>query len=396
MSEIRTTSDLAPYASRSELSRGRQWREPESATRTPYMRDRDRIIHCGAFRRMKHKTQVFVYHEGDYYRTRLTHSLEVAQIARSISRVLRLDEDLAEALALAHDLGHAPFGHAGEDALAAAMKPFGGFDHNAHALRLVTKLEERYADFDGLNLTWETLEGIVKHNGPLTGPLSKSERLPQAIAEFNAGFDLRLDTFASAEAQAAALADDIAYNNHDIDDGLRAGLFSVEQLLALPLVGGIFSDVMARHPGLEHSRLVNECVRRLITAMIDDALVETRRRVNELKLQSAEDVRVCGKAVVSFSDAMRANDRSLKAFLFKNMYRHFKVNRMLSKAKRVIAELFALLLAEPGVLPPRWAQLCDEAGSARTARVVSDYIAGMTDRFALQEHRRLFAIEVDV
>ena len=396
MSEIRTTSDLAPYASRSELSRGRQWREPESATRTPYMRDRDRIIHCGAFRRMKHKTQVFVYHEGDYYRTRLTHSLEVAQIARSISRVLRLDEDLAEALALAHDLGHAPFGHAGEDALAAAMKPFGGFDHNAHALRLVTKLEERYADFDGLNLTWETLEGIVKHNGPLTGPLSKSERLAQAIAEFNAGFDLRLDTFASAEAQAAALADDIAYNNHDIDDGLRAGLFSVEQLLALPLVGGIFSDVMARHPGLEHSRLVNECVRRLITAMIDDALVETRRRVNELKLQSAEDVRVCGKAVVSFSDAMRANDRSLKAFLFKNMYRHFKVNRMLSKAKRVIAELFALLLAEPGVLPPRWAQLCDEAGSARTARVVSDYIAGMTDRFALQEHRRLFAIEVDV
>jgi dGTPase len=396
LSEIRSASDLAPYASRSELSRGRQWREPESATRTPYMRDRDRVIHCGAFRRMKHKTQVFVYHEGDYYRTRLTHSLEVAQIARSISRVLRLDEDLAEALALAHDLGHAPFGHAGEDALAAAMKPFGGFDHNAHALRLVTKLEERYAAFDGLNLTWETLEGIVKHNGPLTGLASKGEAVPQAIAEFNAGYDLRLDTFASAEAQVAALADDIAYNNHDIDDGLRAGLFSVDQLLAVPLVGGIFSDVMARHPGLEHSRLVNECVRRLITAMIDDALAETRRRVNELKLQSAEDVRVCGKAVVAFSDAMRANDRSLKAFLFKNMYRHFKVNRMLSKAKRVIAELFTLLLAEPGVLPPRWAQLCDEAGSVRTARVVSDYIAGMTDRFALQEHRRLFAIEVDV
>ena len=387
---------LAPFASRADRSRGRQWREPESATRTLDMRDRDRIIHSGAFRRMKHKTQVFVYHEGDYYRTRLTHSLEVAQIARSISRVLRLDEDLAEALALAHDLGHAPFGHAGEDALAAAMKPFGGFDHNAHALRLVTKLEERYAAFDGLNLTWETLEGIVKHNGPLTGPSSKGEPLPQSIAEFNASFDLGLDTFASAEAQVAALADDIAYNNHDIDDGLRAGLFSVDQLLALPLVGGIFREVMAQHPGLEHSRLVNECVRRLITAMIDDALAETRRRVNQLKLQSAEDVRACGRAVVAFSDEMRANDRALKAFLFKNMYRHFKVNRMLSKAKRVVTELFELLLKEPGVLPPRWAQLCDEAGSMRTARVVSDYIAGMTDRFALQEHRRLFAVEVDV
>jgi dGTPase len=389
-------AELAPYAARPEQSRGRQWREPESATRSVYMRDRDRVIHSGAFRRMKHKTQVFVYHEGDYYRTRLTHSLEVAQIARSISRVLRLDEDLAEALALAHDLGHAPFGHAGEDALATAMKPYGGFDHNAHTLRLVTKLEERYADFDGLNLTWETLEGIVKHNGPLTGPLSKGEPVPQAIAEFNAGFDLRLDTFASAEAQVAALADDIAYNNHDIDDGLRAGLFSVEQVLTLPLVGVIFGEVMKRHAGLEHSRLVNESVRRLITAMIEDALAETRRRVNQFKLRSAEDVRVAGQATVAFSAEMYANDRAVKAFLFKNMYRHFKVNRMLSKAKRVIADLFALLLAEPQVLPPRWAQLCDEGPSVRTARVVSDYIAGMTDRFALQEHRRLFAIEVDV
>src|SRR5262245_16687504 len=236
-------------ASQPDQSRGRLVAEPESPTRTPYMRDRDRIIHSGAFRRMKHKTQVFVYHEGDYYRTRLTHSLEVAQIARSISRVLRLDEDLAEALALAHDLGHAPFGHAGEDALAAAMKPFGGFDHNAHALRLVTKLEERYAEFDGLNLTWETLEGIVKHNGPLTGPQSKGEPLPQAIAEFNQTFDLRLDTFASAEAQTAALADDIAYNNHDIDDGLRAGLFTVEKLLSVPRVGRIFGEVMDRYGG---------------------------------------------------------------------------------------------------------------------------------------------------
>jgi dGTPase len=396
LSGFRPSADMAPYAVSSETSRGRQWREPESATRTPYMRDRDRVIHSGAFRRMKHKTQVFVYHEGDYYRTRLTHSLEVAQIARSICRVLRLDEDLAEALALAHDLGHAPFGHAGEDALAAAMKPFGGFDHNAHALRLVTKLEQRYAEFDGLNLTWETLEGIVKHNGPLTGPKSKGGPLAQAIAEFNAEFDLGLDTFASAEAQVAALADDIAYNNHDIDDGLRAGLFTIEELLAVPLVGGIFSGVMDKYPGLDRSRLIHESVRRLITAMIDDSLRETQRRVTSSKLRNANDVRLRGEALIAFSDEMRANDRALKAFLFKNMYRHFKVNRMLTKAKRVVADLFTLFLAEPGVLPTSWGQLCDAAGTVRTARVVSDYIAGMTDRFALEEHRRLFAIDVEL
>ncbi len=396
MSGFRPSADLSKLASRAETSRGRQFSEPESATRTPYMRDRDRIIHSGAFRRMKHKTQVFVYHEGDYYRTRLTHSLEVAQIARSISRVLRLDEDLAEALALAHDLGHAPFGHAGEDALSAAMKPYGGFDHNAHALRLVTKLEQRYAEFDGLNLTWETLEGIVKHNGPLIGPQSKQAPLPQAIAEYNKTFDLRLDTFAGAEAQVAALADDIAYNNHDIDDGLRAGLFTIDDLLPLPLVGGIFAQVMARYPGLDRSRLIHESVRRLITAMIEDALGETLRRVNELKLQSADDVRNCGQQLVAFGDAMRSADKALKSFLFANMYRHFKVSRMLTKAKRVVSDLFALFLAEPGVLPTQWSELCDGAGSLQTARVVSDYIAGMTDRFALEEHRRLFAIEVDI
>lgn len=360
------------------------------------MRDRDRIIHSGAFRRMKHKTQVFVYHEGDYYRTRLTHSLEVAQIARSIARVLRLDDDLAEALALAHDLGHTPFGHAGEDALAAAMEPYGGFDHNAHALRLVTKLEQRYAEFDGLNLTWETLEGIVKHNGPLTGAASKSKPIPQAIAEFNATFDLRLDSFASAEAQVAALADDIAYNNHDIDDGLRAALFTIEEVVSLPLVGGIFTGVMERYPRLDRSRLIHEAIRRLISTMIDDAIAETQRRINKLKVQSAEDVRACGQQIVAFGDAMSANDKALKAFLFKNMYRHFKVTRMMSKAKRVVADLFALFLSEPGVMPTQWNALCDGATTARTARVVSDYIAGMTDRFALEEHRRLFAIEGDI
>jgi dGTPase len=386
---------LAPHATRAAATRGRQWPEPESATRTPYMRDRDRIIHSGAFRRLKHKTQVFVYHEGDYYRTRLTHSLEVAQIARSMSRVLRVDEDLAEALALAHDLGHAPFGHAGEDALAAAMAPYGGFDHNAHTLRLVTKLEARYATFDGLNLTWETLEGIVKHNGPLTGPQSRGKPLPEAIVEYNAAWDLRLDSFPGIEAQVAALSDDIAYNNHDIDDGLRAGLFSVEDLLELPLVGPIFAQVMAAYPAIERSRLVHECVRRMISAMIDDAISETRRRVSDLRVQSAEDVRACGQMLVAFSEPMRANDKALKAFLFKHMYRHYKVNREMSKAKRVIADLFDLFLREPIVLPPGWAQLCDVPKSVRTARVVSDYIAGMTDRFALQEHRRLFAIELD-
>jgi dGTPase len=394
--QFRAPADLAPYACHAEASRGRQWSEPESATRTPYMRDRDRVIHSGAFRRLKHKTQVFVYHEGDYYRTRLTHSLEVAQIARSVCRVLRLDEDLAEALALAHDLGHAPFGHAGEEALAQAMRPFGGFDHNAHTLRLVTKIEQRYAEFDGLNLTWETLEGIVKHNGPLTGPLSSGEPLAEAIAGFNAEFDLRLDSYAAMEAQVAALADDIAYNNHDIDDGLRAGLFTIEELLTVPLVGGIFTQVTDKYPALERPRLIHESIRRLITAMIDDVLNETRRRVASGKLQSADDVRTALRPMVAFSDEMRANDKALKAFLFKNMYRHFKVSRMLTKAKRVVGDLFALFLAEPGMLPTPWGQLCDAAGTARTARVVSDYIAGMTDRFALEEHRRLYAVDLEI
>jgi dGTPase len=386
--------ELAPFAT--ALSRGRQWPEEESPSRTPYMRDRDRIIHSGAFRRMKHKTQVFVYHEGDYYRTRLTHSLEVAQIARSICRVLRVDEDLAEALALAHDLGHTPFGHAGEDALDAAMQPFGGFDHNAHSLRLVTKLEHRYAKFDGLNLTWETLEGIVKHNGPLLGPQSKGKPLPEAIVEFNASFDLELGTFAGIEAQAAAVADDIAYNNHDIDDGLRAGLFTIDDLLSVPLVGRIFSDVMDLYPGLDRGRLIHESVRRLITAMIEDVLTEAGRRIAESKPQSAAEVRDAGRPLVAFSAAMKANDQSLKTFLFKNMYRHYKVNRMLTKAKRVVADLFQLFLNEPGVLPTAWGQLCGQAGSRETARVVSDYIAGMTDRFALEEHKRLFAIDMEL
>ena len=383
---------LAPYACDPARSRGRLVKEPESATRTAYQRDRDRVIHSAAFRRLKYKTQVFVFHEGDYYRTRLSHSLEVAQIARSIARALDLNEDLAEALALAHDLGHPPFGHAGEHALEEAMKEFGGFDHNAQTLRILTKLEQHYAEFDGLNLTWETLEGVVKHNGPLIGG-NAAKPLPESIAEYIAQNDLELASWPSAEAQVAALSDDIAYNNHDIDDGLRAGLFGVEDLHALPLVGPTFKAVAGRYPGLERSRLVHESIRRLIDRMVNDVLVETRRRLAVAKPKSSADIRAWGAAVVAFSAEMRENDRALRAFLLERMYRHFRVNRMTSKARRVVAELFRLFLAEPECLPTEWGALAGSANSAATARVVTDYIAGMTDRYALDEHRRLFDAE---
>ena len=383
---------LAPYACDPAGSRGRLVKEPESSTRTAYQRDRDRIIHAAAFRRLKYKTQVFVFHEGDYYRTRLSHSLEVAQIARSIARALDLNEDLAEALALAHDLGHPPFGHAGEHALEEAMKDFGGFDHNAQTLRILTKLEQHYAEFDGLNLTWETLEGVVKHNGPLIGG-NAATPLPQSIAEYNALNDLELASRPSAEAQVAALSDDIAYNNHDIDDGLRAGLFSVEDLHALPLVGPTFKAVAERYPRLERSRLIHESIRRLIDGMVNDVLVETRRRLAVAQPKSPADIRAWGAAVVAFSVEMRENDRALRAFLLERMYRHFRVNRMTSKARRVVGELFRLFLAEPECLPTEWGALAGSANSAETARVVTDYIAGMTDRYALDEHRRLFDAE---
>jgi len=351
--------------------------------RSAFQRDRDRIIHCAAFRRLKYKTQVFVYHEGDYYRTRLTHSLEVAQIARTVSRTLGLDEDLAEALALGHDLGHTPFGHSGEEALDAAMASFGGFDHNDQTLRVLTHLERRYGDFDGLNLAWETLEGTVKHNGPMRDP-------PPSIRAYVAQHDLELETWPGAEAQVAALADDIAYNNHDIDDGLRAGLFDVADLRDVPLVGPVFAGVTARWPGIERGRLVHEAVRALIGLMVEDLLAETGRRLATLKPQSADDIRRWDRPVVAFSDAMRANDKALRAFLFERMYRHFKVNRMTSKARRVVRDLFALFLAEPECLPTEWREAADAPGTAPTARIVADYIAGMTDRFALDEHSRLF------
>ncbi len=381
---------LAPFATLPWHSRGRLHAEPDSPSRSPFQRDRDRIIHSTAFRRLKHKTQVFVYHEGDHYRTRLTHSLEVAQIARTICRVLRLDEDLGEAVALAHDLGHTPFGHAGEEALHAAMKSYGGFDHNAQTLRILTKLEERYAEFNGLNLTWETLEGVVKHNGPLVKEGRTLPQLPAAIVEYCQDHDLELGGHAGPEAQVAALSDDIAYNNHDIDDGLRAGLFEIADLMDLPLVGEMFSIVTQKYPGIEQARLIHEAVRRVINAMVEDVLGETRRRLKEAAPQTVADIRDLGRPVVAFSVRMAETDRTVKAFLYKRMYEHWKLNRSHSKARRVVADLFGLLFAEPNCLPSPWREKAEQADTPARARVVADYIAGMTDRFALDEHRRLF------
>jgi len=380
---------LASYASKPEETRGRLNPEPEHSMRSAFQRDRDRIIHSTAFRRLTHKTQVFVYHEGDHYRTRLTHSLEVAQIARTISRALGLEEDLAEALALAHDLGHTPFGHAGEEALDAEMTRFGGFSHNDQTLRILTRLERRYAEFDGLNLTWESLEGTVKHNGPLRGA-GIDRPVSPTIAEYDRCHPLALDLFPSAEAQVAALADDIAYNNHDIDDGLRAGLFLVSDLTEVPLVGPVFGLVAAQYPGIEEPRLIHEAIRRLIDLMVGDLIVETRSRIAASRVDSAEAVRGLGSPVVAFSAEMRRNDRAFKDFLLERMYRHYRVNRMSSKARRVVHDLFALYLAEPQCLPSEWRELAAGPDGQQTARVAADYLAGMTDRFALDEHHRLF------
>ncbi len=380
---------LAPYASKPEETRGRLYPEPEHSMRSAFQRDRDRIIHSTAFRRLTHKTQVFVYHEGDHYRTRLTHSLEVAQIARTVSRALGLDEDLAETLALAHDLGHTPFGHAGEEALNAEMVRFGGFSHNDQTLRVLTRLERRYAEFDGLNLTWEALEGTVKHNGPLCGP-GIDRPVSPTITEYDRHHPLALDTFPGAEAQVAALADDIAYNNHDIDDGLRAGLFAVADLGDVPLVGPIFQAVASRYPELEELRLIHETIRRMIDRMVGDLIVETQSRLAASGVASADEVRALDTPVVAFSDEMRRNDRALKDFLLERMYRHYRVNRMSSKARRVVHDLFGLYLAEPQCLPSEWRELAAGPDEPHTARVAADYIAGMTDRFALDEHHRLF------
>lgn len=386
----------APYASDPAVSRGRPVAEPSSPSRNDFRRDCDRIIHSAAFRRLKYKTQVFVFHEGDHYRTRLTHTLEVQQIARSLARVLGLDEDLAEALSLAHDLGHPPFGHIGERALDEELRPHGGFDHNAQTLRLVTSLEHRYADFDGLNLTWETLEGLVKHNGPLTDragvPVARyRERgVPQTIVDFAAACDLPLWSYASAEAQIAAISDDIAYDAHDIDDGLRAGLFTIRDLDDVPFVGGIVREIGRRYPDLESARFAHELIRRLITWMIDDVAAESARRLQALAPQTADDIRNADSAVIGFSPAMAEAERSVKDFLFPRMYRHARVMRVMGEAEGVVRDLFRHFVNAPDDMPEEWRSGLAEAGEAARARRAGDFIAGMTDRFALQEHRRFF------
>ncbi|WP_300514921.1 deoxyguanosinetriphosphate triphosphohydrolase [Aliiroseovarius sp.] len=376
---------LATYASDPTRTRGRLHGEDESAFREPFQRDRDRIIHSSAFRRLKHKTQVFVEHEGDYFRTRLTHSIEVAQVARTIAGALGLNSHLTEAVALAHDLGHTPFGHTGEDALDVLMAPYGGFDHNAQALKIVTSLERHYAEWDGLNLSWETLEGIAKHNGPVTGDL------PYALAEYDAGHPLELDSHAGAEAQVAALADDIAYNNHDLDDGLRAGLFTVEDICALPVIGAAFAEVDAKYPGLDAKRRRHEALRRVFGAMVGDVLITSKRLLQEANPGSVEEIRALGRPVIRFSDGLWADLKVIRKFLFTRMYRAPSVVEMRNRVTAVVEDLFPLFLAQPELLPADWhADLARARGDdTALARLVADYIAGMTDRFALQTHAKL-------
>ncbi len=371
---------LAPYASLPRA--GRRHSEPEATDRTPFQRDRDRILHSAAFRRLQYKTQVFVCDEGDHYRSRLTHSLEVGQIARSLCRSLALEETLAETLALAHDLGHTPFGHAGEVALDRVLADCGGFDHNVQTLRIVTRLEARYAAFDGLNLTWDTLEGLAKHNGPVAPGAALAP-----VAALDRDMDLRLGTWPSLEAQAAALADDIAYNNHDIDDGVRSGLLCLDDLRDLPLFCEAIAAVEARHGKLPPTRLIHETVRRGVRAMVADAVAETRRRLDKVRPETADDVRMAGQALVAFSDSMAETDQALKIFMRDRLFRHPRIKAESGRAGIVVADLFGALSARPETLPPGWQRRAD--GTRRTARIVADYIAGMTDRFAESEHARV-------
>jgi dGTPase len=393
---MQTATPHALYACDPDRSRGRLHAEPSSKSRSDFRRDCDRIIHATAFRRLKHKTQVFVFDEGDHYRTRLTHTLEVAQVARALARRLLLDEDLAEALALAHDLGHPPFGHAGERALDECLAAFGGFDHNAQTLRIVTALERRYPRFDGLNLTWETLEGLVKHNGPLTdrngAPLGRYREngVPETILDYTRQQDLQLWSFAGVEAQIAAFADDIAYDAHDIDDGLRAGLFQLDEIAAVPLPGKIIGAIPASYPGLDTNRLVHELVRELIGLLIDDVVAETGRRLAALKPSSADDVRLSASPVADFSAAMGEADRAIKTFLETRMYRSPRVTRVMDQAAGVIRDLFARYRDQPADLPPEWQEGFSGLDEAARVRRIADFIAGMTDRYALAEHGRLF------
>ncbi|MEM9329763.1 MAG: deoxyguanosinetriphosphate triphosphohydrolase [Pseudomonadota bacterium] len=376
---------LAPYACFPDESRGRLFYENPSPTRTPFQRDRDRIIHSTAFRRLKHKTQVFVHHVGDHYRTRLTHSIEVSQIARSLARALRVDEDLAECLALSHDFGHTPFGHAGEDALDGLMREWGGFDHNAQSLRVVTELEQQYAEFDGLNLCWETLEGLVKHNGPLdTGVI------PQSIANFNVKFDLELESYAGIEAQCAAIADDIAYNAHDIDDGLRAGLFSLNDLKDVPVAGQSLQIVQNKYPDLESRRVRHEIIRRQITSMVEDVITTAMGILTRETPQSAQDIRDFGEPIVRFSHDMQAHEIGIKRFLFERMYRSAKLMVMREAAEKIICDLFHAYVDDLSARPLNLQKYIEKKNNPRNPRVIADFIASMTDSYAINEHKRLF------
>ena len=386
---------LASYACRPDQSKGRLFEEPDSVTRTCFQRDRDRVIHCSAFRRLKYKTQVFVYHEGDHFRTRLSHTLEVAQIARSMARALMVNEDLAEVVALAHDLGHTPFAHTGEEVLAKCMEAYDGFEHNDQSLRVLIYLEDRYPKWRGLNLTWETLEGVVKHNGPVN-----DQDLPVTLKALQGQTDLQLSTHASVEAQVAALADDIAYNNHDVEDGLRAGMFTLDDLQELKLMGPIIQKTRKAFPDIKPKVLVYEIIREMIGAMVEDVLAETKKRIDKVNPQNVDDIRNAGLQVVAFSDEMHEKVEDLRSFLHARMYRQHTVNRMRIKVERIVGDLFQAYMKRIDVLPEKWQNKVKQQAAGRSetaqARVVCDYIAGMTDRYAIREHERLFDLYWDL
>lgn len=393
---------LAAFACRPDQSKGRLFDEAESQHRTPFQRDRDRIIHSSAFRRLKYKTQVFVYHEGDHYRTRLTHTLEVAQIARTLARALLINEDLAEGIALSHDLGHTPFAHMGEEALKKCMDALGGFDHNDQSLRILVQLENKYPRFQGLNLTWETLEGVAKHNGPRLRKKQAPDLsvLPATLYGVSQKADLKLDQYASVEAQVAGLADDIAYNNHDVEDGLRAGFFTLEELAEMPFIGNIIENIRKAYPNITPTILVAEMIRDMIGAMVTDVLQETRKRLREIKAASADDVRSAKRQTVAFSDTMFNDIEALRAFLYARMYRHYSLQRIWAKVERIIPDLFGVFMNRHTLMPDHWQKRVEEAGGLTNdkarARIVCDYVAGMTDRYAIREHERLFDLYWDI
>jgi dGTPase len=387
------SGERAIYASNPWASRGRLFPEAGSLTRSEFQRDRDRIVHTTAFRRLKHKTQVFISPDGDHYRTRLTHTIEVAQVARALARALKLDEDLAEGVALVHDFGHTPFGHTGEDALDEMLQPYGGFDHNAQSLRIVTKLERRYADFDGLNLTWESLEGLVKHNGPLLTETGEGAHgpVPQPIRDYCQLHDLELSSYASLEAQVAAISDDIAYNTHDIDDGLRSGLLTFEMLEDVPFLAGLMSEVKQRYPHLEQSRFAHEIMRRQITHMVEDVIGVAQANLAKLNAQSASDIRAADHVIATFSPEMAATDRQIKKLLFSRIYRHPDIMRIRAGAAQIVSQLFSAYMNDPSLMRSHyWVNHISGLEDGAKARHVADYLAGMTDTYAIRAHAELF------